>query len=413
MAPRKKKTKQVNQEELVKILPDQKLIEEKLTTARIGLLIRQPFFGSMATRLKLVRDDSMPTAATDGRHFYYNLEFIAGLTTKQTEFLFGHEVLHNVFEHHLRKEFPDGVKIKGCSSRHHMAWNIACDYVINNILIESNIGEQIEDTLYDKKYQGMCSEEVYDDLMKNCTEMDLCSLAEKLLDEHMDSLEDKGKGLSDEEKQQIKNEIKESLLASAQAAAGNVPMGVDRFIKSFTQPTLSWKEILRQDIQSVINKSDYTFYNPSKKGRQQGIVLPGMLKQNALDICIAIDTSGSISDEDLNVFLGEISGIMEQYEEYTIRLWSFDTKVYNDEVFRSDEGRDITEYKTKGGGGTLFECNWNYMKENDIQPKIFIMFTDMMPCGGWGDETYCDDVIFVGYKSRGKTAPFGTTITMS
>lgn len=413
MPPRKKKAEAPKQEETPKVLPDQKLIEEKLTTARIGLLIRQPFFGSMATRLKLVRDDNMPTAATDGRHFYYNLEFIAKLTTKETEFLFGHEVLHNVFEHHLRKHFPDGVSVNNKSSRHHMAWNVACDYVINNILIESNIGDKIEDTLHDDKYKGMCAEQVYDDLMKNCSETDLCSLADKLLDEHMDSLEDKGKGLSEEEKQQIKNEIKESLLASAQAAAGNVPAGVERFIKSFTQPTLSWKEILRQDIQSIINKTDYSFYNPAKKGRQQGIVLPGMLKQNSLDICIAIDTSGSISDNDLQVFLGEISGIMEQYEEYTIRIWSFDTKVYNDETFRSDEGKDITEYNTKGGGGTDFECNWNYMKDNEIQPKIFIMFTDMQPFGSWGDETYCDEVIFVGYKSGGKVAPFGTTITMS
>jgi predicted metal-dependent peptidase len=391
--------------------PDQKTIEEKLTTARIGLLIKQPFFGSMATRLKIVRDDNMSTAATDGRHFFYNLDFIASLSAKQTEFLFGHEVLHNVFEHHIRSSFPDGVEINGHKRRHHMAWNVACDYVINSILIESGIGDRIEDTLYDEKYKGMCSEQVYDLLMKNCTDMDLEALSDMLLDEHMDKLEDKGKGLSEEDKKQIKNEIRESLLASVQASAGNVPAGVDRLVKSLTNPKLSWKDVLRQDIQSVI-KNDYTFYRPARKGMNAGIVLPGMKKEEALDVCIAIDCSGSISDEDLNVFLTEINGIMSQYDEYSIRIWCFDTKVYNDQIFRSDEGGDITQYKPIGGGGTDFMCNFTYMKDNDITPKIFIMFTDMHPYGKWGDESYCENVIFVGYKSNGIQAPFGITITM-
>lgn len=401
MPPKKKSIKSVLPE-TEKPLPDQKTIEEKLTTARIGLLIRQPFFGSMATRLNLVRDDTMDTAATDGRSFFYNLSFIAKLSTKETEFLFGHEVLHNVFEHLLRKE-----------KRHHLAWNIACDYAVNDILIESKIGDRIEDTLYEEKYKGQGAEEIYDDLMKNCTEYDLEELSQKLLDEHMDSLEKKGKGLSEEEKQKIKNEIRESLLSAAQAAAGNLPVGVDRLVGSLTQPKMSWREILRQDIQSTINKTDYTFSRPARKGMMQGYVLPSMKKEDSLDICVAIDCSGSIGEDDLTVLLSEIQGIMDQYDDYTIRVWSFDTAVYNEEVFKSDEGRNISEYKTKGGGGTLFEANWDYMKDNDIVPKIFIIFTDMYPCGGWGDENYCEQTIFVGHKSNNRIAPFGTTITMS
>ena len=395
--PKAKRKKKIDPSKL----PDQKTIEEKLITARIGLLIKQPFFGSMATRLKIVRADDMPTAATDGRHFYYNLEFIAGLTPKETEFLFGHEVLHNVFEHHLRKE-----------ERNHMLWNIACDYAINDILIESKIGDRIDDTLYDAKYRGMSSEKIYDILYKNADKMDMESLADMVLDQHMDAMEDQGKGLSEEEKKQIKNEIRESLMASAQAAAGKLPVGVDRLVNSLTQPKLSWKEVLRQDIQSSI-KFDYTFSKPAKKGMQSGVVLPGMKREDALDICVAIDCSGSISQDDLRAFLSEIQGIMSQYDEYVIRVWSFDTKVYNDETFRSDEGGDlITSYKPKGGGGTLFECNWEHMKENDITPKVFIMFTDMYPCGGWGDESYCENTIFVAYKTKDKVAPFGTTIFM-
>jgi predicted metal-dependent peptidase len=384
-----------------KNLPSQHLVEEKLKTARINLLCKEPFFGSMATSLQLVRDDEMvDTAATDGRHFYYNLAFISSLTVKQTEFLFGHEVLHNVFEHHIRKE-----------RRKHLLWNIACDYAVNDILLTSRIGDNIDNLLYDEMYKGKCAEEIYEDLIKNASNLDIDSLCDKLLDEHLEDLEANGKNLSEEEKQEIRNQIKESLMNAAQASSGELPAGVDRYFKNLTEPKMNWKELLRQDIQSSI-KTDYSFYRPSKKGRSEGFVLPGMIKENALDICIAIDTSGSIRDEDVTIFFSEIKGIMSQYTDYAIRIWCFDTEVHNEKVFRSDEGEDITDYKVKGGGGTLFECNFEYMKLNDISPKIFIMFTDMCPCSGWGDAHYCDNVIFVGYKSGGRVAPFGTTITM-
>jgi predicted metal-dependent peptidase len=409
--------KKYNPSEEPKVLPAQSLIEDKLRAARIGLLLRQPFFGSMATHLNIVRDDTMNTAATDGRNFFYNLEFISGLSVKETEFLFGHEVLHNVFEHHIRKEFPDsvteanedGTLTKKC--RHHTLWNIACDYAVNEILIDSKIGTRIEDTLYDEKYKGKCAEEIYDDLLKNADKIDVDALADMLLDEHLGDIEKKGKKLTEAEKQEIRNEIKQNLLSSANSA-GNLPKGVDRLVKNLTAPTLSWKELLKMDIQSQI-KYDYTFYTPNKKGMQNGVVLPGMRRDEALDVCVAIDTSGSIDEKTLNVFLSEIKGIMEQYDDYTIRIWSFDAEIHNEQIFRSDEGTDIEEYTPAGGGGTLFEANWDHMKKNDINPKVFIMFTDMYPCGGWGDPDYCDHVIFVGYKSNGKIAPFGTTITMS
>jgi predicted metal-dependent peptidase len=381
-------------------LPSQAQIEEKLKTARIGLLIREPFFGSMATNLELVRDDNFNTAATDGMYFYYNLAFIHSLTLKQTEFLFGHEVLHNVFEHLLRKE-----------ERNMKLWNIACDYVVNDILVQSKIGDQIEDLLLDKKYHGWYAEAVYDDLMKNVETLDLEDLLDRLCDEHMDGMEENGRGLSEAQKNEMRNKIRENLLNSIQTAAGKLPAGVDRYVNNLTQPKMNWKELLRQDIQAVI-KTDYSFYRPAKKGRSEGIVLPGSIKENALDICIAIDTSGSISDDDLKVFLSEIQGIMSQYTDYTIRVWCFDTEVHNEQIYRSDEGGDISTYAAKGGGGTLFEANWEYMKKISLQPKIFIMFTDMCPNSGWGDAHYCDNVIFVGYKSGNRQAPFGTTITI-
>tara|TARA_Y100001935_G_C17268566_1_gene490551 strand:- start:1200 stop:1532 length:333 start_codon:yes stop_codon:yes gene_type:complete len=101
---------------------------------------------------------------------------------------------------------------------------------------------------------------------------------------------------------------------------------------------------------------------------------------------------------------------MEEYKDYTIKLWCFDTKVYNEQDFTADNGSDLNDYQVMGGGGTDFMANWDYMKENDIQPKRFIMFTDGYPWDNWGDENYCDTVFVVhSHHDKNLQAPFGVT----
>jgi predicted metal-dependent peptidase len=101
---------------------------------------------------------------------------------------------------------------------------------------------------------------------------------------------------------------------------------------------------------------------------------------------------------------------MDEFPDYNIKIWCFDTQVYNEEDFSSDSGTDLTEYELMGGGGTEFMCNWEYMKDNDIQPKKFLMFTDGYAWDSWGDEDYCDTV-FIIHSNRDKNleAPFGHT----
>jgi predicted metal-dependent peptidase len=200
------------------------------------------------------------------------------------------------------------------------------------------------------------------------------------------------------------------MITSAQSAgAGNTPGEIARMIKDLTEPKMNWRELLRQQIQSTI-KSDFTFSRPSRKGWHTGAILPGMNFMDTIDVAIGIDMSGSIGNKQAEDFLGEVKGIMDEYKDYKIKLWCFDTKVYNEEDFSADGGTDLLDYEIMGGGGTDFDANWEYMKYNDIQPKKFIMFTDGYPWGSWGDENYCD-TIFVIHSNRDKTlqAPFGVT----
>jgi len=395
-------------------------ILDKIIVARIGLLMRHPFFGNMATRLKIIENnDWVPTAATDGRHLYWNRQFFEQLSTRQIEFVIAHEILHCVFDHLTRREDRDP-----------KVYNIASDYIVNNTLVKERIGEKVDQfPIYqDFKYDGWSSEQVYDDIYKKYDEEELEQLGQ-LLDEHIDwegdgndgqsggkegEADNEGKGgppkYSKEELRQIRDEIKESMINAAQTAgAGNVPGNIQRMIKEITEPKMNWRELLRQQIQSTI-RNDYTFARPSRKGWHTGAILPGMNFDETIDVCIALDMSGSIGNEQAQDFLGEVKGIMDEYKDYNIKIWCFDTDVYNEQDYSADGGDDLLEYEIHGGGGTDFMANWRYMHENDIQPKKFIMFTDGYPWDSWGEEDYCD-TIFVVHSNYDKNlqAPFGVT----
>ena len=389
-------------------------IIEKLVTARIGLLLRHPFFGNLATRMKLIdASDWCATLATDGRNFYYNNDFVNKLKPKEAEFGFAHEVLHNVFDHMGRRDHRDPTLS-----------NIAADYAVNQILKDERIGEVPSwiKIFQDNKYRGMSYEQIYDDLYEKAEKIDIGSLGE-LLDEHLDGegegdgesedgdKEGKGKGrpkLTAEEKKAIKDEIKEAMVAAAQAAgAGRVPGAVARMIQTFTEPKMDWRQMLRMNIQSIL-KSNFSFSRPNRKSQHCGAVLPGMMNEETIDVSVAIDMSGSISDAMARDFIGEVKGIMDEYKDFKLDLWCFDTEIYGYKQFTGDTADELMEYECKGGGGTDFDANWKFMKDEDINPKRFIMFTDGYPCGSWGDEDYCE-TLFIIHGNESIISPFGQT----
>jgi predicted metal-dependent peptidase len=387
---------------------EKKKIIEKLVTARVGLLLRHPFFGNLATRLRLVdATDWLPTLATDGRNFYYNNDFVNRLTPRECEFGFAHEVLHNVFDHMGRRD-----------GRNPDLSNISADYAVNQILKDERIGEvpNFIKIFQDNKYRGWSYEQIYEDVEKNAIKIDLGQLGE-LLDEHLDGEgedgdDDSGKGnrpkLTPEEKKAIRDEIKEAMVAAAQSAgAGKIPAGIRRLISDFTEPKMDWRQLLRMNIQSIF-KSNFSFARPNRKSQHCGAILPGMINEETIDVSVGIDMSGSISDTQAKDFLSEVKGIMDEYRDFKLDIWCFDTEVYNYAQFTGDTVDDLADYKVKGGGGTDFEANFRFMKDNDILPKKFIMFTDGFPCGSWGDEDYTD-TLFIIHGNNTIIAPYGQT----
>ena len=393
---------------------------ERITIARVQLLMNHAFFGNLATRLRIVEaSDWCPTAATDGRHFYYNQYFVKELDDLELLFLMAHEVLHCVYDHM-------GVDVR--QDRDPKLFNIAADYNINMTIEDNKIGRVITTVpiLLDRKYEGLTSFEIYDKLYENAEKINIDDLLDKVLDEHLDEegddgAEGDGQGdkdgkksskvkISKEEAKQIKDEVKNAVLQSAQAAgAGNVPGAIKRMIDKLTEPKMNWRELIDVNIQSIF-KRDFTFMKPSRRGWHCDAILPSMDNDETIDVVLALDMSGSIGNQQAADMFAEVRGIMEQYTDFRLRVFQFDTAVYGYAEFTPENMDELDDYQIVGGGGTDFDCIFDFLKNEDINPEKLVVFTDGYPWGSWGDDGYCD-TLWVIHSHHDKTleAPFGVT----
>ena len=414
LTPNKKRSRSKKFENLVG--PTDKKVDhdarERLVTARIGLLLRHSFFGNLATRMQLINaDEWCSTAATDGQKFYYNSRFIMMLKPKEVEFLVGHEVLHVVYDHMGRRD-----------NRDPEIWNIADDYAVNADLKRHKVGQFITSVpcLYEQKYDGKAAEAIYDDLMKNVQKIDINSLIDQMLDDHLDGEGDDGEGdgegnqkgkgrpkMSPEERERVRQEVKQAIINAAQSAeAGQLPAGVERLIRQHTNPVMPWRELIQTNLTSAI-RSDYSWMRPSRRGWHMDAIMPGMNPGEEIDVVVSIDMSGSISNKQAQAFLGEIGGMMDSFDGYKVHVFCFDTDTYNPQDFSSENMESIEEYEPMGGGGTDFDAIFRYLKDNAIDPKRLIVFTDGYPCGSWGDPDYCDTTWII-HGDPNPNPPFGT-----
>lgn len=377
---------------------------DKIIVARVSAMFDQPFWGRIVPRLEVqdVTDEGWcPTAATDGTHLFINRDFVNALpNAKQVLFLIAHEIGHCVFDHFGRR-----------GDRDPEIWNWAGDFKINSVLIKARVGERITivPILYDPKYDDLCTEEIYDELIKNPPPN-----MPRTLDVHLDISKDgepgKGKSapkISEEQAKAIKDQFRQAVLdAAQQAGMDKVPGAIRELIKEFTEPQINWRELIRQTVQSMV-KADYTWMRPNKKMWGTGIYLPGSNYDDTVDLGVAVDISGSINTAIFRNIFSEINGIMDQFRGFRIKVWSFDTSVTEPHDYTEENREELLNYPLRPGGGTDFMCNWTWMRENQIEPKKLIVITDGYPFGDWGIDGYCDTV-FIIHGSNDIKPPFGS-----
>lgn len=407
-------------------------IAERISVARIALLMRFPFWGNLVSRLRSyqVNTSWCPTACTDGRATYYNPEFIRPLTDKQVIFVFCHEITHVVLEHLGRSNDLAHDNFLG---------NLAADFSVNQIVLNEGIGEHIGDkigfkdlmnyksddketkkqgTLYDKMFDGWTYEEIYEHLQKNEKQLrenlqnnSNFTVHLEFGDKYEDDETSSGRPtLSKEELDKIKTEMKEALLNASQSA-GNIPGGFKRLISNLTDPKMNWQELLTQVIESQV-KSDYTYMRLGRRSFSSDIIFPSQQKQPKIKVYLALDMSGSIGPEEINDFFTEVSGIVQQFSAFEIHIMCFDCSVHNYQVFNEDTVNDLFDYEPQGGGGTSISCVYDFLKENEIVPEQLVFFTDGEVFGDWGDENYTD-ALFIIKNHREIEASHGTTVMYS
>lgn len=391
-----------------------------MTKARTKMLLMQPFFGHLVMNLKLVETknsmNGFNTAATDGYHIWYDADFIEKISKDKSEyvnFVLGHEVLHVVFNHLTRR-----------GNRKPKLWNFACDYVINAILKESGF-MLLPGILYDAKYDGMTSEQVYDLLEKEEKKNPSSQSGKSTMDSHPGDDDYPGGGepgqpgqpgqsgtMTQEQADALEDKWKDILVKAANSAgADQVPGSIKRLIESFTTPKIKWHEVLRKCI-SEYTKADYTWMRPNRRHFSSGIILPSMDKQQKINIAVAVDTSGSISSDDITAFMSEIKGIVAMYDEYEVNAAYFDTSVHNPSTFSSESGFEEFVSNVAGRGGTTFESWWYHADKNDWLRKAnaVVFFTDGYPGGAWIPSDVHHNEIFWVVKGSTNKAPVGTTL---
>lgn len=441
----------------------QKECQDRLVLARTSLMLTFPFFGVLASRLRPVANNTWcSTMAVDGKHLFYNVEFVMGIQdpTKKAAYeerirekhpevteeqmkemtegltdenliaVICHEILHCAYDHFLRRGMRDPQR-----------YNRAADFAINQILVRDKIGKIQNGWLFDKKYDGMTAEEIYLLLEEEekgegedegdqggngggegqgksrGTLGDIQNGKGKgtTIDQH-DVPQEGQDGSTEEQRRGYMDDFKTAMMNAARA--GGTPAEIARMINNFKEPKIDWRSKLQRTLRSWL-KSDATYQSPSRRSWSQGFgssgsfigspIFPGMKPDDDIDIAIALDASGSISEEMLRDFIGEVIGITKQFKQFKIRIMTFDTQVYTVMDYKTGEEKKILEYPVYGGGGTDFEAVWVHMKHDDYKPKQLIMFTDGEPWQSWGDPNYCK-TLFVIHSNPNKVAPFGETV---
>lgn len=383
-------------------------IETKLAAARTRLILDKPFLGSLVMHLPLKAADPKwcETTATDARYFYYNPAYIARLTLEQTQFVLAHEAMHCALSHFARR-----------NHRQKHRWDVACDYAVNMILDDERMRGP-DDALIDAKYRGLTAEEIYPLLPE--------SPPEKTQDLHLfeneankgggeaESMEqDAGRGQGDQDKDRqseggrgrtqrqdgqgseprqpsdvqeappqppmdpdkLDEQWKSRLAAAAQAArqAGKLSQSLMRLIDNLLAPQLPWRALLARYMMQVA-RDDYSFQRTSR--RDTGAALMPRLYSQSVNVVVALDTSGSIKDEELREFVSEVDALKGQVRAEVV-LHACDDKLCAGGPWRFAQWEAITLPEgLSGKGGTDFRPIFEWIEREHLNPDLLIYFTD-------------------------------------
>ncbi len=349
---------------------------EKIEKAKAKLMLDNPYFGTIASSLKLEKNNELITFSSDGEVMQYNSEYIDCLDSHEVEFIMANGAMHTVLKHQDRS-----------SGRTNWLWQTATDYVVNSMLVKNGMKAPIYAN-YEEKFDGMYAEEIYAILLAEMTNDQFTQEQESEQVEESNDVHNENLTMQKEMTQSSSGDINNTLDENSNKSneetkehleqifqklkrQGDLPKDLKFVIPQYFSHKVNWREVLYGYIASYA-KSTYSFVPPNMKYLYRGIYLPS-LSSNLLRIVISVDTSGSIDKELLSLFLAEINSIMQSYTNYEIDIITADAKVQSHNVFLSGEN---LEYEVSGGGGTDFRTVFEYIDKHIDYPTLLLYFTD-------------------------------------
>lgn len=376
--------------------------KDKITKAKVQLILSEPFFATIMLSLLFVEDSTIKTACTDGKELRYNPAFVDSLETEQIKGLIAHEVMHVTNLHHTRRAGRDPEQ-----------WNIAADHAINNLLTAS--GFQLPaGGCNDPQFKDMSAEDIFKRLPppppkndKGKGEGDGSGKNPGAGDPGGDGGVKDAPAKSASELQQVEAEAKQLIAQAAQVAKqqGKLPAHLQRLVDEMLTPIVDWKNELSSFL-TQIARNDYSFSKPSKRYLSQGLYLPSLHSIEKGKFVLMVDTSGSIDKTLLNQFAGEMQSILSECAE-SITVMFIDADLQRVQEFESDESLDLNP---KGGGGTDFKPGFEYMDKEGIEAAAVIYFTDGF-CNSFPEDPGYP-VLWAIHDNKTFAPPFGEKINL-
>ncbi len=370
-------------------------VKRKVSRAKALLILDHPFFGTTVSRRPIQYGDEVPTAGMSATgQMLLNPEWVDPLTVKELMFLLAHEAMHYMLSHALRRKHRD-----------HTAWNVACDKVINDTLIDAKVGTFIDGGITLKDGRHKASEELYDE---NDDDMGSGGIGEDVgavVDEN-------GQPLDDAQVKQLEVEAKIEAIQSAKLAkqAGKLPEAIERIIDEMVNVVTPWHEKLERYMSSKV-RDGYSWNRPNRRFVGQGMYLPGYDYTPRMgELAIAVDTSGSLDNKELAYFNSHINRILETCLPEKVTVIYCDYHIGGTQEYTPDD-LPIT-LKPVGGGGTSFKPVFKWLDSYDGEVECLIYFTD-----GWGDQDELDQLSITGkidtvwLTTDREDFPFGEVIT--
>jgi len=367
-------------------------VTKRISKAKTALILEHPFIGSVALNMPMSIDNSVPTAATNGKRVLFNEEFCNGLSDEELKFLVAHECMHPMLEHNFRR-----------GERNAYKWNQAADYVINKLLTDEGIGKMPEQGLLDDniyKQGGGTSDGIFN-LLPDTPEDGQGNGGQG---QPLDSCEDGQGSPAEVSQQQAEWKVKVAQAAQSAKMMGKMSAGLERLVDEILKPKVDWRDVLQRFV--VKCRSDQrSWARPNRRFLSQGLYLPSVSGESLGEIAFAVDCSGSIGQDEINQFASEITTVWQDQRPTKVHVIYFDSEVSHYDEFEQD---DEPVVKPHGGGGTAFSPVFKYMMEHGIEPVACIFLTDLC-CDDFGD---APDYPVLWVSTHDDKAPFGEVVMM-